>query len=361
MASIQEQALRSGLAFLGCDDDDDVPQWSTTEWPPMLDGQRSGHASVVVDHDKDQQTVVVTGGYKVDECGDSIAKSSVLLFAVGTGQKKWKEGPSLNFSRMNHAAVVCNGSVYIIGGGDEFKQRIVIEKIDVIDLTRDENAQWIEATHTLSSNQRYGCAAAVVNNRYIVVAGGMGNPRNRNTVLSSVEIIDTIVESFCAVISGPSMNVARKSFGMAVIGRRIYAIGGDDGANDLDSVEYLELNGIHEKEHENTRSIFRLSLKWKKDDDLALSFGTSKHCVVSMGQWMIVGGGEGKDRSAVEIFNTKSNASWYLPTLVEERVGSCMVVTTNGIVVIGGTRSGSCESLPLVSMKHYLTVRLHIM
>ena len=229
MASIQQQALRSGLAFLGCKNNDDTPQWSTTEWPPLLGGRRSGNASVVVDHDKDQQTVVVTGGYIAERYGYTREMDSVLLLTVGADEKKWKEGPSLNFSRMNHAAVVCNGSVYIIGGATEGKWQTVIEKIDVVDLTLKTSGQWTEAKFSLMTTGRQGCAAAVVNNRYIVVAGGRDMHCSGNSVLSSIEIIDTTVDGPYAVIYGPPMNVARQSLGMAVIGRCIYAIGGSDG------------------------------------------------------------------------------------------------------------------------------------
>ena len=212
MASIQKQALRSGLAFLGCDNDDDVPQWTTTEWPTLLGGWRSHHASVVVDHDEDQQTVLVAGGYNTNKYGSVRETSSVLLLSVGANEKKWKEGPDLNFCRMDHASVVCNGTVYILGGVSGAKAQAVIEKMDVVDLTRDTSAQWTTAKFSLMTGRK-GCAAAVVKNRYIVVAGGIScdgyGGYGNNSVLSSVEIIDITEESPYAVTSGPSMNVAR--------------------------------------------------------------------------------------------------------------------------------------------------------
>ena len=314
----------------------------------MLDGRRHGHASVVVDHDEDQQTIVVTGEYLVEAYRHT---NSVLLLTMGSGEKKWKEGPSLNFSRSNHAAAVCNGSVYIIGGETDGKPQSVIEKIDIIDLTRDSSTQWTKEKYTLSISQRNRCAAAVVNNRYIVVAGGTKNLSN--PALSTVEIVDTTVESPYAVTSGPSMNVARQSFEMTVIGRRIYAIGGNDGSKTLASVEYLELNDGHQKVHGNTRSVFRLSLTWRQNEDLALSVPKSNHRVVTVGHCLIVG-----DFQCAEVLDTSGNSSWNLPTLLTHRNGFSMVATRDGVVVIGGSYANSCVSLPLVTIERYIKVRL---
>ena len=360
MTSIQEQALRSGLAFLGCDNDDDVPQWSTTEWPPMLDGWRFGHASVVVDHDKDQQTVVVTGGYKPGERRET---NSVLLLAVGANEKKWKEGPRLTFNRMNHTCVVCNGSVYIIGGETGGKSQTAIEKIDVMDLTRNTSRQqWTNAKYSLIDPEREGCAATVVNNRYIVVAGGKGYVYDscKRSVLSSVEIIDTINESPYAVIYGPSMKIPRQSFGMEVIGPRVYVIGGFDERDVLDSVEYLEFSETPSDHSGSARSVFQASFQWKMQHKLALSFSRSKHSVTRLGHCLIVGGGEGiMGRSMpVEVLNTEGDTVWNLPVLSANRFYCSLVATANGIVLLGASGTPSCESLPLVSMKHFLKVCL---
>ena len=64
--TMQEQARLSGLEFL--DDSSLEPQWSTTreEYPPLLGGCRCGHASVVVDHDNEVQSIVVLGGRMKD-------------------------------------------------------------------------------------------------------------------------------------------------------------------------------------------------------------------------------------------------------------------------------------------------------
>ena len=67
------------------------------------------------------------------------------------------------------------------------------------------------------SISRAGLAAAVVNNRYIVVAGGY----HSGDYLKTVDIIDTGAKDGHVAISGPPMNVVRYHFRMAVVGNRI--------------------------------------------------------------------------------------------------------------------------------------------
>ena len=87
-----------------------------------MGGWRLRHASVVHDHpDQDmnnhnnnnkRQTVVVLGG--IDE--GYYSTNSVLVLNLSELDKQWREGPPINKARCGHAAVVCNGGVYVIGG-----------------------------------------------------------------------------------------------------------------------------------------------------------------------------------------------------------------------------------------------------
>ena len=84
------------------------------------------------DEEKGKQTVVVIGGQKA-KC---IVTNSVLLMDLENDTKQWREGPRLNQNRDCHAAVVCNGSVYAIGGGCNGKRLDSIERIDLVDLLK---------------------------------------------------------------------------------------------------------------------------------------------------------------------------------------------------------------------------------
>ena len=208
--NIHEQVFLSGLVF--ADDKDKLqPQWRSSTWPPLLGGRRSNHASVVVHPSSRnrEEVLVVMGGWFLE----SGSTDSVIHLTIES--KKWQEGPALNEKRSLLASVVCNGVVYVIGGANS-SELDTIERIPVKDLlnssspSNTSNKGWTTLDCRLST-RRYGCAAAVVRDRFIVVAGGY----NGSDVVSSVDIINTACGTPCSVIPGPPLIQARRCFGMA--------------------------------------------------------------------------------------------------------------------------------------------------
>ena len=200
--TLQRQAEQSGLCFMDSENNSNEPHWDTNDWPPLLGGWRQYHASVVLDHpeqDDRAQTVVFLGGKKQGQG----YTNSVLLMNLAEENKQWREGPPLNNRRCCHAAVVCNGGVYVIGGfnGSYLNsiERIDVETLSSGSLASSTTNQWTTLNCRLST-AREGCSAVAVHNRYIVVIGG-----SNGNILSSVDIIDTAVESNHTVIAGPSM------------------------------------------------------------------------------------------------------------------------------------------------------------
>ena len=131
---VREQRRFSGLV-LGSNPEEPA-EWTRNDqnWPPL---ELSVHASVVVNppNNINEQIVVVVGGEKLGEP----ANNSVLLFfnaaEQSTRYRLWIEGPAMNEARSFHAAVVCNGSVYTIGGHNYRRFCLnTIERIDIIDL-----------------------------------------------------------------------------------------------------------------------------------------------------------------------------------------------------------------------------------
>ena len=107
-----------------------------------------------------------------------------------------------------------------------------IGRIDANDLLQSSLAtsnahesHWTTLNCRLST-ERTGCCAVAVHNRYIVVMG----EHNCGTVLKSVDIIDTSNQT---LIVGPNMNVPRVLCASAVVGHRIFVVGGS-------TVEYLD-------------------------------------------------------------------------------------------------------------------------
>ena len=97
-------------------------EWNATAWPKLLNGERDHHASVTLhlndsggesneDNQDHHNSVVVVGGSNVDP---SVTVNSVIFW--DPTKLEWKQGPILNGARKDHAVVVCNDAIYVIGG-----------------------------------------------------------------------------------------------------------------------------------------------------------------------------------------------------------------------------------------------------
>ena len=346
ITTLQQQAEQSGLAFVDLDQNSDVPQWNVIDWPPLLGGWRQNHASVVLDHPEQNgnvQTVVVLGGY-------TQYSNSVLLLNLAEENKHWREGPPLNNNRAYPAAVVCSGGVYVIGGDNGNSNLDSVERIAVADLcsellTSSTCNQWTTLSCRLST-KRSGCSAVAVYNRYIVIMGGYNG-----IFLSSVDIVDTAVPSNHTVIPGPSMTVPRCSCASAVIGRRIFVVGGRNETN-LASVEYLELHDASGNETMNTaNTVFPSSCRWTSHE-LELSVPRSDHAAVAVGSCLMVVGGYLTNE---EVLDTRRNTVWTIPPSTSPEYVYGVVVHSRGVAVIGGS---DCATLSLIDKNTQCFCRL---
>ena len=356
--ALQKQAQQSGLAFLDSGNHSEAAEWNVNDWPPLLGGYRGYHASVVLDHPEQHdnaQTVVVLGGQKH---GQNYT-NSVLLLCLAEENKQWREGPPLNDKRRCHAAVVCSGGLYVIGGHNKSSRLDTIERIDVENLCSGASAnptsnQWTTMNCRLST-ARNECLAVTIYNRYIVVMGG-----HDGNFLSSVDIIDTAMPSNLTVIPGPSMTVPRCGFASAVIGHRIYVVGGHNGSSALTSVESLQFDETSNDETKNTAAIvFSSSLSaWATCTDITLSDARYLHAAVSIASCIIVSGNRSGSIATVEVLDTERGITWNLPPLTTGRNYCTMVAYKTGIAVIGGDKVDSCGTLALtVDKKEQLKVR----
>ena len=352
--TLKEQAWQSGLVLKN-----ETAEWNQNHWPPLVGGAREYHTSVVLNHldtDKDsnskRQTVVVLGGYQADPG----SLDSVLLLNLADPDMQWREGPPMNKSREGHAAVVCNGGIYVIGGFNigslDCMERIDAKDILQLSLTTSSTheIQWTTLTCRLST-QRRGCCAVAVHNRYIVVVGGWDG-RQR---LSSVDIIDTRNHT---VTVGPSMTVPRRFCTSAFIGHRIFVVGGQNDDGYLDSVEYLDLArpcGTEKTKEDSANTFISFSPTWTTHSEL-LSIARSSCAMVAVGSCLVVAGGW--RNSTVEVLDTHRNRVWNLPPFGNHRDGCSMVTVANQLAVIGGRRNPSCATLPLMDRNSWCFRRL---
>ena len=376
MQDMKEQIRLSGLV-LG--NNQEEPQWITK---PFGLCKRWLHALVVIHapYNEKEEIIVVLGGF--DPSSDATRTRSVFLFnGDGSRRKQQPRGPRMNERRVGHAGVVCNGRVYAIGGGNNSNPLDTIECIDVIDLLHpsahlnktEKKTPWKTLKCRLSTTQQGSCSAAVVQNRYIVIAGAA---RGEN-----VDIVDVSQASQPFIFQGPSMTVPRCKFGMAAIGSRVFVIGGYNkmtgGEEQSPSVEYLDLStdsGNHGSDFQE--STLASSLSWKMHKDLVLSVPRVGHSVVRVGSCLVVVGGrfpiknEAGDRVVieeidanlpVEVLDTKRNKVWSLPDLRHERgeLGAAVAVS-NEIVVVGGDMRfcKTSERIPLMDKNSAVYKRL---
>ena len=358
--TLKEQAWQSGLALL-----DETPEWNENDWPPLEGGWRSCHATVVLDHpdtasndnnnnNNRRQTVVLMGG---NQQRRGVTKS-VLVLNLADPDRQWQEGPPMNKSREGHAAVVCNGGVYVVGGDDSiFTCLNCIERIDSNDLlqssTTNSNTHerhWTTLNCRLSA-ERVGCCAVAVHNRYIVVMGGYSDHD-----LSSVDIIDTNNHT---VTAGPSMTIPRSFCASAVIGHRIFVVGGRNGYGNLDSVEYLDDTtpwDSDETEKETGLTFTSFSPTSITHSELRLSELRGSCAMVAVGSCLVVAGGQG--HSTVEVLDTRRNRVWNLPPLDNHRHGCSVVTVANQVAVVGGYRNPTCATFPLMDKNTWCFRRL---
>ena len=260
----------------------------------------------------------------------------------------------MNTKRCGHAAVVCNGRVYVMGGCNRVRRYLdCIEQIDANDVlqssltsssTRASN--WTTLTCRLST-RRSGCGAVAVHNRYIVVLGGYYNHR----YLSSVDIIDTKNH---IVTAGPSMTVSRRFCASAVVGHRIYVVGGFNTGGNLDSVEYLDFERpwhTEKTKKDTATTLIPFSSTWITHPDLVLSNARRSCAMVAVGSCLVVAGGW--HNSTVEVLDTHRNRVWNLPPLDNHREGCSLVTVANQVAVIGGYPNPSCATLPLLDRKSW--------
>ena len=337
--TLKEQAWQSGLVLLN-----ETPEWNFEDWPPLEGGWRYRHSSVVLDHtdNNQEQTVVVLGGFQQ---GQGVL-DSVLVLNLAESNKQWREGPPMHQKRSGHAAVVCNGAIYVMGG-DNGAPLDCIEQIDAnyflqssLTTTTTQDSHWTTLNCRLST-PRWGCGAVAVHNRYIVVLGG----QTRLQTMSSVDIIDT---SNHIVTAGPSMNIPRRLCTSAVIGHRIFVVGGHKEHRRLDTVEYLDyatLCGNDETKKEIGSTFISFSSTWITHPDLVLSKPRGWCGMVAVGSCLVLAGGRSL---TVEVLDTLRNRVWNLRPSGYPYAGCSMVAVANQVAVIGGFRTTSCATFPLM-------------
>ena len=326
--------------------------WTTDKWPKLKDGGRKNHATVVLD----DGSIVIVGGNKKKGPTDSV----IIMDNSLSSERKWHKGPKLNQRRTCLAAVVCNGYVYVIGGHNRKAFLDTIDRIHVSNLT----PQWSSSKHTsipLSNwttldvrlpSKRSFCRAVVVHDRYIVILGGFDG-----SVLSTVHILDTMTMSLSV---GPNMLTSRWEFDAAIMGNRIWIVGGHENFNELVSLEMIEFQRFPPPESKvghNAASLLFSSSQWEEINNLVLPHGRCDFAMVAIGSCLVVAGGftfsgqQSRDLTSVDVLDPRRGVIWHLPDMMEAQVATTMAVVDSQLLVLGGYGNNTRLDSSVASLK----------
>ena len=185
---------------------------------PMVD-DRWLHATAVLDG-----KLFIMGGYNM------YSLSSVECLDLETGL--WSEAAPMSAARDDHGAAVIEGKIFVVGGSDGYQDLSSVECFD------PATAKWT----ALTPMNRSRCGHGVVSAQGKLFAVGGNGPISypRYEALRSVECLDPSTGVWTNV---NPMSEARQLQVMAVLGDKLFAIGGEDADhNKLSSVECLDLS-----------------------------------------------------------------------------------------------------------------------
>ena len=256
---------------------------------------------------KKSHAVLVSSGDKLYSIGGyngSRRLASVDIFDTKT--QRWVSGAPMPIARSGFGATVDrNGHIYCIGGYSNSQQDL--SDVDVYDPKHD---QWMLAPR-LTQCRSYVQAAALGENIYAV--GGMEGS-NR---LQTVEKLSPYTSTWTRVAD---MNVARSRPGVAALDGRLYVVGGYNGREHLSSVECYSPN----------------SDTWRVVESLSVP-RNSPAAAAHNGCLYVAGGHSGKELlCSVECYNPETNKWSMVAPLTTARCDF-------GMAVLDGGRGGSAR------------------
>jgi len=181
-----------------------------------------GRSEVAGAHWRKFGLIAVSGGFVPG--GELSASDDLLLYDIAADE--WQRGPDLPGPRDHATMAVLDGSLYLVGGYTTGLSGAT-ERVFRLD---SPDGEWQEIASM--ATPRGALATAALQGRLVALGGA-----NDDGVLASTEIYDPGTDEWTP---GPSLEIEREHFGAAVVGRRVYAVGGRNPGN-LTSVESLAL------------------------------------------------------------------------------------------------------------------------
>lgn len=235
---------------------------------------------------------------------------------------RWTRKTSMPTSRGVAAAAVVNNKIYVFGGRDENGVTDVVEVYDPL------SNSWKKMKPMPFA--RWNHMVAVAEGKIYVIGGLIGVGNKRESV-DKVEIYDPSIDSWNigASIPKPKQNAA-----VAVMGKKIYVIGGMIGS--------AALGGYST----NTVEVYDLSAgKWITGVPMQLTRSDADAVVVNDKIYVVGGGKKGEALGTVEVYNSATNLWESGFSLRKPRTGHCVASVGNKIFIIGGAAEQSLSGI----------------
>jgi N-acetylneuraminic acid mutarotase len=246
--------------------------------------------------------------------------------------------PMLSPHRWNAFAATLNGIIYVVGGQGPDGCGVAVSTVEAFDPAGNGGMGSWSTRHAMSSPRAQVGLAVIydndLNHDVLYAIGGFGLPNNHpNPPVNTVERYDPDTDTW--TLRAP-LNVARRFPNVAVVGGKIYAIGGYDnnpgpGGQGPDTVE--------EYDPASDTWVFKTSPIPVRRSGLA-------GCAVLNGEIYVVGGGDGSGvLAAVEAYDPSRDGlqdAWTIePPLPTARTSLGAAVVNNILYAIGGASDGA--------------------
>ena len=158
---------------------------------------------------------------------------SVEVFTQETGGWRLEERLKMNGRRRGHCSVAIGSWLFIIGGLVDEQNTNSVEAFDTSSLAGMVQAQWIQKTNTIYERFLLGCQVATFEGEEGIYAGG---GKGRDDVWNTVEFYSVAKDAWRAI---GSLNRARNSFAMSLVGQQVNLLCGEEGGIHTIFVSYF--------------------------------------------------------------------------------------------------------------------------
>jgi len=138
-------------------------------------------------------------------------------------------------ARYGASSGVIDGKIYVVGGSGHFDPSQDVPPVQVFDPSTNT---WSTPVTKGTFTQRWYLTSAVVNGKIYAIGGAVYPFGVSSSFLHTVEIFDPATNTWT---EGPSMPTGRDELSSAIVNGKIYAIGGYNGDNELNTVEVLDV------------------------------------------------------------------------------------------------------------------------